>query len=140
MWTFCTQTQITTCIGVSFTDPTKGQVLLHSGSQTVNESQSAELWCKPGGSPQPQVTWKRHGRDLGECSVKWGAVNCRSFSKRHVVTFSKGTYYLRFPSTTFVQDSGGYSCHVENLAGGENVTIELTVQGNGSYFVIVFLF
>lgn len=102
----------------------------------MNESQSAEFWCKTGGSPQPKITWQRHGRVLGECSLRWGGVNCRAFSERHRVTFSKGTSFLRVLTTVFHQDPGAYSCHVENLAGGENVTFDLTVQGKLTDYVI----
>ena len=119
---------------MSFTALTKGQVLLYSGSQAVNESQSSELWCKAGGSPHPKITWQRLGRPLGECSLRWGAVNCRTFSERHTVTFSKETSFLRIATTDYHKDSGAYSCHVESLAGSENVTFQLTIQGTPTVY------
>lgn len=95
----------------------------------MNESQSTEFWCKPGGSPQPKIIWQKHGQDLGECSLRWGAVNCRTFSERHKVSFSKGTSFLRVVNTLFHKDDGQYSCIVKNTVGEENVTLHLTVQG-----------
>ena len=95
----------------------------------MNESQSTEFWCKAGGSPQPVIIWQKHGQDLGECSLRWGAVNCRTFSERHKVSFSKGTSFLRVVNALFHKDDGQYSCTVKNTVGGENVTLHLTVQG-----------
>ena len=119
------KTAVTTII----VGPKKGGVLLHSGSQVVNESQSTEFWCKAGGSPQPKIIWQKQGQDLGECSLRWGAVNCRTFSERHKVYFSKGTSFLRVVNALFHKDDGQYSCTVKNTVGGENVTLHLTVQG-----------
>lgn len=109
-------------------DRSKAQVLLHSGSKIVNESQPVELWCKVGGSPQPIVTWQKRGQKLAECRLRWGGINCQSFSGRYEVTFRDGKSFLRVSETRFFDDTGEYSCHVENLAGVGKLTFQLTIQ------------
>lgn len=113
----------------TFTERSKAQVLLNSGSQIINESQSAEFWCKVSGSPQPKITWQRHGQSLGECGPRWGAINCESFSERHELTFRNDTSFLRVSEAKFLDDAGSYSCYVENLAGAGKATLQVIIQG-----------
>lgn len=54
-----------------------------------------------------------------------------------MVAFSKGTSFLRVSTANFHKDSGEYSCHVKNLAGSENVTFQLTIQGKPLNDVII---
>lgn len=113
---------------VKVKETSKAQILLNSGLQIINESQSAEFWCKVSGSPRPKITWQRHGQSLGECGLRWGAINCESFSERHELTFRNDTSFLRVSEAKFFDDAGSYSCYVENLAGAGNATLQLTIQ------------
>lgn len=76
--------------------------------------QDVLLPCKWVGKPEPTVTWKQ-----------WGQVLRYSSSSR-VSLENDGSLQIR---ELHREDSGNYTCQVENRYGSDQITHRLTVQG-----------
>nr|XP_015214260.1 PREDICTED: myosin light chain kinase, smooth muscle isoform X1 [Lepisosteus oculatus]XP_015214261.1 PREDICTED: myosin light chain kinase, smooth muscle isoform X1 [Lepisosteus oculatus] len=79
---------------------------------------TARIDGKVRGYPEPQVTWYKNGKTV-------------IAGDRNVIEQSaRGTFSLVIQGVT-EEDSGKYTCEAVNDGGSRQVTVELTVEGNG---------
>ena len=81
----------------------------------MNESDVAEITCGSYGNPKPVVTWSVNGRILTNDSR---------------VTVIRGNLSIR---NVRRNDTGVYTCIVQNNVGRQEYSVHLTVQGRMFY-------
>ena len=79
---------------------------------TALPNSTISLDCQFSGNPQPTVTWYRNGVKIIE----------KGRASLHV----NGTLTIR---QVHPQDTAQYMCHVVNVAGSDNLTSKVTVEG-----------
>jgi hypothetical protein len=77
---------------------------------TVGKGKMAFLHCNAEGTPDPEFSWSKNGKNL-------------KFTRRHLA-LSEGLTV----SKTRITDSGRYTCTASNTVGSSSVTISLDVQ------------
>lgn len=77
---------------------------------TVNESESASLWCSARGYPKPTISWSKLG----------------NHSKLDHTAISGGKLHLMNIS---MKDSGVYRCSASNVLGKAQALVRIAVNG-----------
>ena len=128
-----------------------GRIVLTNTTVSVKERQNATLECLYSGDPTPKVTWKNHQLSLGKAhhfqiiSTTKMQSNPGEFhgvsilhetpveQRRHRQSQSRTSHASLHPSSVLViplvqvNQSGDYTCIVENSAGRAEATFKLVV-------------
>ena len=125
---------IVTCIFYLTVVPVVTSVYLEVDqmSYTVDEGNSVIFECTATGIPAPEITWLKDGVELNSISdprITFGfASDPMDFSRDDGETVLGVTRNLTLANTVD-EDSGSYVCMATNIAGNDNDTFEVIVQG-----------
>ena len=129
-----------------FKAPSPPTIQPYDGKTVIKEGGEKILTCLATGSPKPNVTWYRDGKQLKITDYKNDPKSCENIlyevyeegdvSALHT-TYTTGVLEIR--KTLYPRDDGEFKCVASNgnLPSAE-LTIDLDVQGmSGKYFVAI---
>ena len=97
-------------------------------SYIVDEGNSVIFECTATGVPAPEVTWLKDGVELNSTSdprITFGAASDPMDDRETVLEVTRNLTL----ANTVDEDSGSYVCMATNMAGNDNDTFEVIVQG-----------
>ena len=99
---------------------------------TVDEVNSITFECTATGIPAPEITWLKDGVELNSTSdprITFAAASDpMAVSRDDRETVLEVTRNLTLANTVD-EDSGSYVCMASNIAGNDNDTFEVIIQG-----------
>ena len=86
---------------------------LTSSSQLIQEQQGFTLNCRATGIPKPKRFWKVNGIEKGACVRDLSSPNC----------------FYTVDNAVYEKHNGLYTCTAQNIAGQDETSIEIDIQG-----------